>query len=248
MKVGILGTGSIGGTLARKLSAAGHTVKVANSRGPDTIDPEVLSTGASGVTKEEVVTGIDVLILSIPFIRIPYLAPMLAGLPAETVVIDTSNYIPFRDDRIEAIEKGKPDSIWVSEKLGRPIAKAWNSIYSVTLKEMGRPVGHPDRVAAPVAADRDRDREVTMALVEESGFDAYYAGTIEESWRQQCGAPCYCTEITLAELPGALARADLARSRRRQDLAFAVYEEKYGTSGINPDGDFIVQLSRLINL
>lgn len=248
MKIGILGSGFIGGTLARRFSACGHTVKLANSRGPDTIDPNVLSTGAHAVTKEEVVTDIDVLILSIPFIRIPDLAPVLAELPAETVVIDTSNYIPLRDDRIEVIEKGKPDSVWVTEKLGRPIAKAWNTIYSATLKEMDRPAGHPERVAAPVAADRDRDRKVAMALVEDSGFDAYDAGTIADSWRQQCGAPCYCTEVTLAELPEALAKADLARSRRRQDLAFVVYEERFGATGINPNRDFIVQLSRLLNL
>jgi 8-hydroxy-5-deazaflavin:NADPH oxidoreductase len=247
MKIGILGSGSIGGTLAKKFSASGHTVKVANSRGPDTIDADVLSTGASAVTKEEAVADVDVLILSIPFIRIPDLAPLLADLPAETVVIDTSNYIPARDDRIEAIENGLTDSVWVSEQLGRPIAKAWNSIYSVTLKEMGRPAGHPERLAAPVAADRDRDRDVTMALVEESGFDAYDAGAIADSWRQQCGTPCYCTEVTLAELPEALASADLARSRKRQDLFFAVYLERFGGVGTNPGRDFVVRLSQVLN-
>ncbi|QQE91362.1 NADPH-dependent F420 reductase [Azotobacter chroococcum] len=180
MKIGVLGSGSIGGTLAKRFSASSHTVKVANSRGPDTIDADVLSTGARAVTKEEAVADVDVLILSIPFIRIPDLAPLLAKLPAETVVIDTSNYIPARDDRIEAIENGQPDSVWVTEKLGRPIAKAWNTIYSATLKEAGRPVGDPERIDAPVAADRERDRDVTMALVEESGFDAYDAGTIAE--------------------------------------------------------------------
>jgi 8-hydroxy-5-deazaflavin:NADPH oxidoreductase len=187
------------------------------------------------------------LILSIPFIRIPDLAPLLADLPAETVVIDTSNYIPARDDRIEAIENGQTDSVWVSEQLGRPIAKAWNSIYSVTLKEMGRPAGHPERLAAPVAADRDRDRDVTMALVEESGFDPYDAGAIADSWRQQCGSPCYCTEVTLAELPEALAAADLARSRKRQDLFFAIYLERFGGVGTNPGRDFVVRLSQVLN-
>ena len=161
-------------------------------------------------------------------------------------MIDTSNYIAARDDRIEAIENGKTDSVWVTEQLGRPIAKAWNSIYSVTLQEMGFPAGHPDRIAAPIAADRARDREVTMALVEETGFDAFDTGPIAESWRQQCGSPPYCTEITLAELPEALAAADLARSRRRTDLAFQAYGERF-TLGQNPGRDFIVQLSRLLN-
>ena len=50
MKIGILGTGHIGKTLVRKLSAAGHDVKVANSRGPDTIEPDVLASGGRAVT------------------------------------------------------------------------------------------------------------------------------------------------------------------------------------------------------
>lgn len=207
MEIGILGSGHIGKTLALKLAAAGHKVKVANSRGPDTIDRDVALTGARLVTKEEAVVNVEVVILSVPFACIPSIASLLANLPAETVVIDTSNYIPARDERIASIENGKTDSVWVTEQLDRPIAKAWNSIYSATLEEMGRPTGHPERISAPVAA-----------LVEETGFDAYDAGTIAGSWRQQCGSPAYCTEVTLIDLPKALASADLARSRRRQDL------------------------------
>lgn len=246
MKIGIIGSGSIGGTLAKKFSASGHFVKVANSRGPDTIEADVLSTGARAVTKEEAVDDIDVLILSIPLIHIPSLAPLVATLPAQTVVIDTSNYIPSRDARIDAIENGQADSAWVSEQLRRPIAKAWNSIYSATLKEIGRLAGHPERLAAPVAADRAEDRDITMALVEESGFDAYDSGAIADSWRQQCGSPCYCTEVKLEELPKALESADLSRSRRRQDLFFAVYLERFEL-GTNPGREFVVRLSQILN-
>ena len=80
MNVGIIGSGFIGGTLARLLSTAGHTVRVSNSRGPHTIDPDVLSTGAIAVTKEEALVGADVVILSIPFVRIPDLKVLLEGL------------------------------------------------------------------------------------------------------------------------------------------------------------------------
>lgn len=84
-----------------------------------------------------------------------------------------------------------------------------------------------------------------MALVEETGFDAYDAGSIAESWRQQCCSPSYYTEATLAELPAALAAADVARSRRRTELAFEVYGERFRI-GQNPGRGFIVQLSRLL--
>ena len=107
MKIGILGTGNIGKTLVVRLSQAGHEVKVANSRGPETIDKELLSSGALAVTTENALTDVEAVILSIPLNRIPDIVPLVAGLPAETVVIDTSNYYPFRDEKIDAIEHVK---------------------------------------------------------------------------------------------------------------------------------------------
>jgi 8-hydroxy-5-deazaflavin:NADPH oxidoreductase len=92
MKIGIVGVGHIGKTLALKLPAAGHDVKVANSRGPETIGADVLASGARAVSAAEAVKDVDVVILSIPLNRIPSVAPLVADLPAETVVIDTSNY------------------------------------------------------------------------------------------------------------------------------------------------------------
>jgi 8-hydroxy-5-deazaflavin:NADPH oxidoreductase len=124
MKIGILGAGHIGKTLARKLAAAGHHVKVANSRGPETIEAEALSSGAHAVVTAEAVQDVDVVILSIPLNRIPPIASLVGNLPAEIVIIDTSNYYPFRDSRIDAIEAGQVESLWVSEQLGRPIVKA----------------------------------------------------------------------------------------------------------------------------
>src|SRR4051794_32751995 len=218
MKIGILGTGHIGKTLALKLSAAGHDVKVANSRGPETIEDDVLASGAHAVSSAEAVREVDVVILSIPLNRIPSVAPLVADLPAETVVIDTSNYYPFRDSKIDAIEAGQVESMWVAEQLGRPIVKAWNSIGSDSFARKGTASGSPGRIALSVAADREADRKVGMQLVEDTGFDAFDAGTLAESWRQQPGAPCYCTDLTEEELPNALASAERARLPKRRDL------------------------------
>lgn len=138
MKIGILGTGHIGATLAIKLSAAGHDVKVANSRGPETIDVDLLKNGARAVTSGEAVIGVDVVIMSTPLGAIPRIAPLFADVPAETVVIDTSNYYPKRDGEIAALEGGQAESEWVAGQLGRPIAKAWNAITSASFAEKGR--------------------------------------------------------------------------------------------------------------
>ncbi|MFF7547395.1 hypothetical protein ACFZCU_27725 [Streptomyces canus] len=51
-----------------------------------------------------------------------------------------------------------------------------------------------------------------MALVEDTGFDAFDAGPLAQSWRQRPGTPAYCTDLTRQELPDALATADAARS------------------------------------
>ena len=248
MKIGILGTGHIGATLVKTLSAEGHQVKVANSRGPETIDRELLASGAQAVTTQEALSDVDAVIISIPLNRITDVAPLIAALPEETVVIDTSNYYPFRDDRIEAIEAGQVESLWVAEQLGRPIAKAWNAIGSASLATTGRRAGAPNRIAIPVAADRERDREVAMALVEASGFDAFHSGSLADSWRQQPGAPAYCTDLTREEMGPALAAAERARLPKRRDLGVQVMQERLGDGTTNPDADWGVRLVRAINM
>jgi predicted dinucleotide-binding enzyme len=246
MKIGILGTGHIGKTLVRTLSAAGHDVKVANSRGPDTIEPDVLALGGRAVTAQEAVADVDVVILSIPLNRLPRIAPLIASVPAETVVIDTSNYYPGRDGRIDAIEGGQVESLWVADQLGRPVVKAWNAIGSDSFARKGKPAGSPHRIAIPVAAESETDRKVGMALVEDAGFDAFDAGTLADSWRQQPGAPCYCTDLHREEMPAAWAAADAARSPKRRDLAVAAIQERVGDAGTNPDAEYLVRLNRAL--
>jgi 8-hydroxy-5-deazaflavin:NADPH oxidoreductase len=247
MKIGIIGAGTIGGTLAKKLAAAGHDVKVANSRGPETIGADVLATGAKAVTAADAVQGVDVVILSTPPTALPGIATLLANLPGETVVIDTSNYHPFRDGKIDALEAGQVESLWVVEQLGRPIVKAWNSLVTDSLVNKGKPAGSPGRIALPVAADRERDRTVGMQLVEDTGFDAVDAGTLAESWRQQPGAPSYCTDLTREELPAALAAAERERLTKRRNLATEVFLERHPNLGEEvPPADFILRLHRLL--
>lgn len=246
MNIGIVGTGNIGTILARKLSAAGHNVKVANSRGPETIESDVVANGAHAVTATEAMTDIDVAILSIPLSRIPDIAPLIKELSPETVVVDTSNYYPQRDGEIEEIEAGQVESLWVVERLGRPIVKAWNNIGSGSLAIKGTPVTASGRIALAVAADNQRDREAGMALVEETGFEAFDSEALAESWRQQPGAPCYCTDLTHEEVGPALAAAEKTRLPKRRDLAVAAIMERVGDGKTNPDAGYGTRLSRAL--
>jgi len=246
MKIGILGTGHIGKTLVRTLSAAGHDVKVANSRGPETIDAGILVSGARAVTSAEAVVGVDVVILSTPLGAIPHIAPLLADVPPDTVVIDTSNYYPGRDGEIAAIEAGQTESEWVAGQIGRPVAKAWNAITSASFAEKGVVAGQPGRIAIPVAADGDRDRDTAMKLVDDTGLDAVHSGPLSESWRQQPGAPSYCTDLTREELPAALAATDRSRLPKRRELAIEAIAERVGDSTTNPESDYAVRLTRVL--
>ena len=108
MKIGVIGTGNIGGTLARKLSAAGHEVRVANSRGPEGVRAFAEEIGASPVDARGAVEGADAVILSIPFPAVAKLPKgLFDGLPKSAPIIDTGNYYPgLRDPQIPEIEAG----------------------------------------------------------------------------------------------------------------------------------------------
>lgn len=246
MEIGIIGVGHIGKTLALKLAAAGHHVVVANSSGPENIDKAVLATGAKAVTANEAVYNKEVIILSVPLNRIPDIAPLIVSVPEEVTVIDTSNYYPARDQKIDSIEGGSVESVWVTEQLGHTIAKAWNAIGSQSLEKNGKSVGTLDRIAIPFAADRDKDRSITGQLIGDTGFDAYYTGSLADSWRQQPGAPVYCTDLTATEIEVLIDKAEKERLPARRDLAVAVIMERLSDSKANPDADFGVRLSRAL--
>lgn len=245
MKIGILGAGSIGATLARKLSAAGHEVKVANSRGPETIAPEILASGAKAAEATDVIAEIDTLIISVPLSRVPALKPLIANLPENVVIIDTSNYYPARDGQLQALDEGQVESEWIADQLGRPVAKAWNAILAGSLQTKGKAAGDRHRIAIPVAADRVLDKAVAMSLVEDTGFDAVDSGSLADSWRQQPGAPTYCTDLTREQIPAALEAARKDRIPQRRDLVMASIMGKT-EAGVTFSSDDLVDLNRSI--
>jgi predicted dinucleotide-binding enzyme len=212
MKIGIIGAGQIGGTLTRRLRALGHDVAVANSRGPETLAALAKETGAKSVTVSDAAHGKDLVIVTIPEKSVPTLPRgLFDAATRDTVVVDTGNYYPQRDGRIGAIEAGTAESEWVSQQLGRPVVKAFNNIRAQHLMERGRPRGAADRIALPVAGDDAKAKALVMGLVEELGFDAVDAGTLDESWRQQPGTPVYATDLDAAGVKRALAEAPRER-------------------------------------
>jgi len=226
MKIGIIGAGNIGGTIAQKLVQAGHSVKLAGAKGPDDIRDKATRIGAMPVAAQDAVKDVEVIILSIPFAQIPNVAGVFGDVPANVVVIDTANYYPFRDGNIPEVDQGKPESVWSSEQLGRPVVKAFNALLAETLANGGTPEGTTKRIAIPVAGDDAHAKSIARRLVNETGFDTLDAGDLASSWRQQPGTPAYCTELTLAELQRALSSADKARAPVDRDALIKSFTQE----------------------
>jgi predicted dinucleotide-binding enzyme len=227
MKIGIIGAGTIGETLARKLSAQGHDIRIANSRGPHTItfaDNERIQ----AVELRDTTTDLDAVILTIPFGKVPELPKdLFSQLDPAVPVIETMNYFPQRDGQIEELENGTPHSEWVQEQIGRRVVKAFNNIVTHSFRKYGQPTGTPGRIALTVSADEEAWKQLARQLVDDTGFDSYDAGPIADSWRQQPGSPAYCTDLTVDELQQALAKADKEMILVNRDISI----EKIGELG-----------------
>ncbi len=214
MKIGIIGAGNIGGALTRRFRQLGHEVYVANSRAPESLRGLAAETGAKPVTPKEAARSGDVVVVTIPEKNIPDLPrDLFEGARPDAVVIDTGNYYPRqRDGRIDGIESGATESRWVSQKLGRPVIKAFNNIYAQHLQEHGKPAGTKGRIALPIAGDDPAAKTVVMRLVDQLGFDPVDAGGLDDSWRQQPGTPVYATDLDAAGVRRALAEAKQERT------------------------------------
>lgn len=246
MRIGIVGTGNIGASLARKLSAAGHEVRVANSRGVDGVRQFADEIGAQAVDVRGAVDGAQLIILSIPLPAIQALpADLFDSLAADAIVVDTGNYYPdMRDLHIPEIDEGMPESVWVSRQIGRPVIKAFNNVLAYTLAELGQPEGTPGRLAVAVAGDDRRSRETVMELVNQTGFDPVDAGSLAESWRQQPSTSAYCCDHDADAMRKALAAAAPGIAPRIRDRL----PEVFASLGPNPTHADIVAANRATNV
>ena len=202
MNIGIIGSGGMGACLASKFVKLGHTVDIANARGPASLRPFAEQIGAQAATVEETTIDKKVIVVSIPQKNIPDLPKHLfTQLPKDVVAIDTGNYYPtLRDGAIRGLQHSDIDSLWVQEQIGFPVVKVFNSILADSIRDLGRPKGEKHRIAIAVSGDDIKAKEVAFRLVDELGFDPFDIGPIIQSWQQQPGSPIYCRDIGLDEL------------------------------------------------
>lgn len=198
MDIGILGSGHIGSTLARHLVRLGHRVRVANSRGPDSLRALVSSLGesATAATLAEAITASELVIEAIPFGKVTELpADLLRG----KIVVSAANYYPGRDGAIDL--GGLTQSEYVARHLaGARVIKAFNTIWFQHLQDQARP-GAPlaTRRIVPLAGDDAEAKRVVADLIDAIGFAPVDMGTLADSHRMHPGAPIYNNDLTLEQ-------------------------------------------------
>ena len=190
--VGFIGSGQIGGTVARLSVAAGHQAVLSNSRGPATLAGLVDELGplARAATAEDAAVAGDIVVVSVPlkaYLSLP------AGPLAGKVVLDTCNYYPERDGHFPALDDGTETSseLLQHQLAGANVVKAFNNIFYKHLLSLSRPAGAADRSYLPIAGDDPGAKAAAARFLDSIGYGSVDVGDLGDSWRQEPGTPVY---------------------------------------------------------
>ncbi len=209
--VGLIGSGNIGGTLARLAIDAGYDVVVSNSRGPETLTELVASLGhrARAATSAQAAAAGDIVVVTVP---LGHIDQVPAEPLADKVVIDTCNYYPERDGTISALDdKQITTSGLVQQHLSKShVVKAFNNIFFQHLGSMQRPAGASDRNTLMITGDDATAKKTVTEFrslgtpdigmyeyspvsdrIDAIGYDVFDTGSLAESWRFQRDQPAY---------------------------------------------------------
>jgi predicted dinucleotide-binding enzyme len=214
MTIGFIGAGHIGSAVARAAVAAGHSVVMSNSRGPETLADLVAELGPSAraATPAEAGAAGDIVVVTIP---LKHIGDVPVAPLAGKVVIDTNNYYPERDGQIAALDD---ETTTTAELLQQhlptsKVVKAFNHIMASQITTDGTPRDSMNRRALVIAGDDAAAKATVTTLLDEFGFDTVDAGPLAEGWRIQRGTPGYGPRRTAEQL-----RADLAAAKRYRDM------------------------------
>ena len=198
MRIGIIGAGMIGSTLAKLWADAGHTVLIA-SRHPEELEPlaEKLGPNASAGAPVDAAAFGEVVLLTVPLAAIPQLADDLAPSLSGKIVLDTGNAYEKRDGAAahEATQDPKGSAGWAAAMFpGARWVKAFNTVYFKVLEREAHRDG--DRVGIPLASDDRQALDIAAALVRDAGFDPVMLGPLARGKAFEPNTPPYNTGMT----------------------------------------------------
>lgn len=200
LKIGIIGAGRIGGTLAELWAKAGHEVLV-SSRHPDQLRGLAGSLGPkgrAGTPKEAAAFG-DVILVSVPYGALPQIGRDLAKELAGKVVLDTGNPYPERDGDMALEARRKGTGVASAELLpGVRLVRAFNAISHRSLRSEAHRAGKP--VAIPISADDPEALRIASRLVKDAGFEPVVVGPLSRARLFDVGTPVYTQLLTADEL------------------------------------------------
>ncbi len=184
MKIGVIGSGNIGGNLGKHWAKAGHEV-LFSSRHPEQLNDIVREAGGNSkaVSIESAFEeNADVYLLAVPFSAIDRLSELYAGEYGGKVIIDATNPYPERDGAMaqEVRDSNRNASEYTAMKFNTAkTSKAFNTIKADHLKN--RAFKDTDKLAIPYAAQDHESKETTRKLIEDIGFDAVYVGDLTKT-------------------------------------------------------------------
>lgn len=204
LKIGIIGAGHIGGTLAALWVQAGHEVLI-SSRHPDELRPLAQSLGPRahvGTPREAALFG-PVVLISVPYGALPQVGRDLRTELAGKIVLDTGNPYPQRDGPMALEARKKGTGVASAEFLpGVRLVRAFNAINSGDLKSQAHRSGEP--VAIPLAGDDPEALKVAQRLVRDAGFEPVVVGPLSRAREFDVGTDVYTRLMTAAQLRAAL--------------------------------------------
>lgn len=201
-KIGIIGSGNIGGALGKHFAKAGHSVMF-SSRNPEQLRSlaDAAGNNAQVGTVEEAAEFGEVLLLAYPFGKTPEVAKKMKD-PANKIIIDANNYYPGRDGAQpgqEMQEKGLLESEWTASYFsGAEIVKAFNTIYAKTLET--RAFDEKAPLAIPFAASGQKGKSVIDLIFQSIGFVGVYVGDLSKTKIMQPDEKLYTLQISEAEM------------------------------------------------
>jgi predicted dinucleotide-binding enzyme len=200
LKIGVIGTGRIGGNLATLWAKAGHEL-VLSSRHPEELQELARSLGPKvrvGTPREAAVFG-DVVLISVPYGALPQIGRDLKRELAGKIVLDTGNPYPERDGAMAEEARRKGTGVASAEFLpGTRLVRAFNAINSGDLKSQAHRKG--DRVAIPLAGDDAEALAVAQRLVQDAGFEPVVVGPLSRAKEFDVGTPPYTKLLTAPQL------------------------------------------------
>mgnify|MGYP001313807382 FL=1 len=199
INIGIIGTGNIGGALARHWVNAGHEVFI-SSRHPEELQAlaDELGPRAHAGTPAEAADFGEVVIVSVPYSAIPQIGAELSASLANKIVLDTSNPIARRDGAIANLVLQEGSGLATASFLPNArVVRAFNCIPAASLANQSN--RQPERIAIPLAGDDAEALVVAQMLVDDAGFDAVVVGPLEIARHFDLGQPLARGDLSATE-------------------------------------------------